>query len=57
MKVFGSRRFPARVREELQQSFDLDLWDSEWPPTREELIARVTGCDGLMLMLTDHVDD
>jgi glyoxylate reductase len=57
VKVFASRRFPPRVREELDQSFELDLHDSEWPPTRDELLRGVAGCDGLMLMLTDRVDD
>jgi glyoxylate reductase len=55
--VFASRRFPDRVRAELERSFDLDLHDSEWPPSREELLGRVAGKDGLMLMLTDRVDD
>jgi glyoxylate reductase len=55
--VFASRRFPDRVREELERSFAVDLHDSAWPPTREELLARVAGKDGLMLMLTDGVDD
>ena len=56
-RVFASRRFPERVRAELERSFDLDLHDSEWPPGRDELLRRVAGCDGLMLMLTDRVDD
>jgi glyoxylate reductase len=56
-RVFASRRFPARVGEELERSFDLDLHDSEWPPERDELLTKVGGCDGLMLMLTDRVDD
>ena len=57
MRVFASRRFPARVRGELARSFELDLHDSEWPLEREEVLRRVGGCDGLMLMLTDRVDD
>jgi glyoxylate reductase len=56
-RVFASRRFPARVREELERSFELDLHDSEWPPVRDELLRGVAGHDGLMLMLTDLVDD
>ena len=56
-RVFASRRFPDRVREELERSFELDLHDSEWPLEREELLRRVAGKDGLMLMLTDRVDD
>jgi glyoxylate reductase len=56
-RVFATRRFPDRVRAELERSFDLDLHDSEWPPDRAELLGRVAGKDGLMLMLTDRVDD
>ena len=55
--VFATRRFPARVRDELERSFELDVNDSEWPPSREELLRRSTGCDGLMTMLTDRIDD
>src|SRR6266581_3729871 len=55
--VLATRRFPPRVREELERSFELDLHDSEWPPSRDELLERVAGKDGLMLMLTDRVDD
>jgi glyoxylate reductase len=45
------------VRAELEESFELDVHDSEWPPTREELLARAAGRDGLMTMLTDRIDD
>jgi glyoxylate reductase len=57
VKVFASRRFPERVQAELERSFELDVHDSEWPPSRDELLERVAGKDGLMLMLTDRVDD
>jgi len=56
-RVFATRRFPERVRAELEQSFELDLHDSEWPPARDELLARAAGRDGLMTMLTDRIDD
>jgi glyoxylate reductase len=45
------------VRSELERSFELELHDSVWPLARDELLARVAGKDGLMLMLTDRVDD
>ena len=45
------------MRAELERSFDVDVHDSVWPPTRDELLARVAGKDGLMLMLTDRADD
>jgi glyoxylate reductase len=56
-RVFASRRFPERVARELERSFEVDLHDSEWPPERDQLLRRVAGRDGLMLMLTDRVDD
>jgi glyoxylate reductase len=56
-RVFATRRFPERVREELERSFQLDVHDSEWPPSRDDLLARAAGCDGLMTMLTDRIDD
>jgi glyoxylate reductase len=56
-RVFASRRFPGPVRAQLEESFELDVHDSEWPPSREELLAGVAGCDGVMLMLADYVDD
>jgi glyoxylate reductase len=56
-KVFATRRFPARVRAELERSFEVDVHDSEWPPSRADLLARAAGCDGLMTMLTDRIDD
>lgn len=45
------------MREELERSFELDVHDSEWPPSREELLVRAAGRDGLMTMLTDRIDD
>jgi glyoxylate reductase len=45
------------VRAELERSFEADVHDSVWPPDRAELLAGVAGKDGLMLMLTDQVDD
>ena len=55
--MLATRRFPARVREELERSFELDVHDSEWPPSREELLGRAAGRDGLMTMLTDRIDN
>jgi glyoxylate reductase len=55
-RVFVTRRVPERVREELEQSFTLDVHDEELPPPRDELLSRAAGCDGLVTMLTDRVD-
>jgi glyoxylate reductase len=55
-RVFVTRRVPERVLGELEASFELDVHDSEWPPPRDDLLARTAGCEGLVTMLTDRVD-
>jgi glyoxylate reductase len=45
------------VRTELTRSFEVEVYDSEWPPSRAELLAGAAGRDGLMTMLTDRIDD
>ena len=35
----------------------MDLWEDELPPPRDELLQRVAGCDGVLTLLTDKVDD
>jgi glyoxylate reductase len=55
-RVYVSRRVPGRVRGELERAFDAAIRDSEAPPSREELLAGVSGAKGLMAMLTDAVD-
>jgi lactate dehydrogenase-like 2-hydroxyacid dehydrogenase len=35
----------------------MDLWEDELPPPRDELLRRVSGCDGVLTLLTDKVDD
>lgn len=35
---------------------DADVWEGNMPPTREELLNKVRGVDGLLCMLTDRID-
>jgi lactate dehydrogenase-like 2-hydroxyacid dehydrogenase len=36
---------------------DVDLWEDELPPPRDELLRRIAGVDGVLTLLTDRVDD
>jgi len=36
---------------------EADIWADELPPARDELLRRVAGCDGILTLLTDRVDD
>jgi glyoxylate reductase len=36
---------------------DATVWPDDLPPPREELLRSVAGCDGVLTLLTDRVDD
>ena len=55
--VFASRRFPDRVRAELEHPSISTCTTRSGRPTASELLRRAAGKDGLMLMLSDRVDD
>ncbi|MDQ3810655.1 MAG: D-glycerate dehydrogenase [Chloroflexota bacterium] len=56
-RVFVSRRIPAEGLDRLTAEFDVDLWPDELPPSRDELLRRVEGVDGVLSMLTERIDD
>jgi glyoxylate reductase len=41
----------------IRDAAEADVWPGELPPTREELLNRVEGCNGIVTLLTDRVDD
>jgi glyoxylate reductase len=55
-KVFVTRIIPEKGFEILKDFCDVDLWQKELPPTRDELIEHVRGVDGLLCLLTDKID-
>ncbi|KAK2566154.1 Glyoxylate reductase/hydroxypyruvate reductase [Acropora cervicornis] len=57
-RVLVTRRVPKAGIEILKasQRCDIDLWDSDDPISREELLRRVCGLDGLYCLLTEKVD-
>ncbi len=56
-RVFVTRIIPDAGLRLVQAACDVDLWtDEELPPSREALLAHVTGADGLLCLLTDRVD-
>ena len=56
-RVFVARRLPDEGLEAVRATCDMDLWDGELPPPRDELLRRVAGVDGALTLLTDKVDD
>ncbi len=56
-RVFVARRIPAAGLARITEACDATVWPGELPPARDELLAGVTGCDGILTLLTDRVDD
>jgi len=55
-RVFVARRIPEAGLELLEPHCELDVWEGDFPPGREELLARARGRDGLLFMLSDRID-
>jgi glyoxylate reductase len=55
-KVFVTREIPEKGLEIIREFYEVDLWQDDLPPARDELLKRVQGVDGLLCLLTDRVD-
>ena len=55
-KVFITRVIPEKGLEIIREYCEVDVWQNELPPTRDELLQRVRGIDGLLSLLTDTID-
>ena len=55
-KIFVTRRLPGTQLDRLGEVADIDVWPNSLPPSRDELLARVPGCDGLLTLLSDGID-
>lgn len=55
-KVFVTRSIPEKGFALIKDFCEVDLWNDEMPPSREELLARIRGVDGIISMLTDILD-
>ena len=57
-KVLVTRPIAESALSELKGVADVDLWhDPEVPPSRADLVARVSEVDGILSLLTDDIDD
>jgi glyoxylate reductase len=56
-RVFVARRIPDEGLDPILAACDADVWPDEMPPARDELLRRIAGCDGVLTLLTDRVDD
>jgi len=56
-KVFVARQIPEDGLRPILEATDAVVWPEELPPPRDELLRAVAGCDGVLTLLTDRVDD
>ncbi len=56
-RVFVARRLPEDGIRPILEATDARVWEDELPPPRDELLAAIAGCDGVLTLLTDRVDD
>ncbi len=54
--VFIARRIPAIAHHLLEEHCELRVHEGLMPPTREELLAGVQGCSGILSLLSDRID-
>lgn len=57
-RVFVTRELPGELFAALRadSEFELDIWPGDFPPPRDELLARSRGVDGIICLITDQID-
>jgi glyoxylate reductase len=56
-KAFVSRIIPEEGLAPIRAACDVEIWQDELPPPRDALLKAIEGCDGVLTLLTDKVDD
>ena len=56
-KVFVARIIPEDGLRTIRDATDAQVWQDGLPPPRATLLEAVRGCDGIVTLLTDRVDD
>lgn len=56
-KVFVARVIPEEGLRRVRDACDAEIWQDELPPPRDVLLRSIEGCEGVLTLLTDRVDD
>jgi lactate dehydrogenase-like 2-hydroxyacid dehydrogenase len=56
-RVFVSRIIPDDGLDPIREACDARIWEDDLPPSRDVLLDAVRGCEGILTLLTDRVDD
>ncbi|TFF83871.1 D-glycerate dehydrogenase [Candidatus Thorarchaeota archaeon] len=56
-KVFVTRRIPEKGLKRMKESHDVRIWKDQVPPTKDEIRNEADGCEGLVTLLSDQIDE
>ena len=56
-KVFVARKIPDDGIDPVVAACEARVWEDDLPPPRAALLDAIRGCDGVLTLLTDKVDD
>jgi glyoxylate reductase len=56
-RVFVARKIPDDGIDRIFAACDARVWEDDLPPPRAALLDAIRGCDGVLTLLTDRVDD
>ncbi|QDS89461.1 Glyoxylate/hydroxypyruvate reductase B [Rosistilla ulvae] len=56
MKVFVTRQIPAAGLDRIRNVCDCEVWPDRLPPSRDQLLEKSAGCDGVLSLLSDRID-
>ena len=57
MRAFITRQLPEEALQIARAACEIEVWPGEGPPTPGDLAERLDGCEGLLCLLTDRIDD
>lgn len=55
-KVFVTRKIPESGLGRICETCDTEVWQDPLPPSRDTLLSKIRGCDGVVTLLTEKVD-
>ncbi len=56
-KIYLTRKIPLIGIQKLQSQYDVEIWDRALPIPRDILLEKVVGCDAILCMLSDRIDE
>lgn len=55
-RCFVTRQLPGSALERLAAAHEVEVWPERTPPPRDQLLAKAHEAEGLLSLLTDHLD-